>query len=169
MVSKCGGCSSRTCKACRRRMKTSNAPLACRPRGPTRRPVLRLRGRFLNQYPRFQQRRRSGNQFRPAGLLVKNLAAIRPFFRSIHQTIPNRIQAHIFPFAGFAFARAEFVVVKTLLPFPGAFAAGEFTRVRAAWGHAAYRCAVWRVLVNRGAVWGHAACNCGRPHCLGTS
>ena len=91
----------------------------CRPRVLTR--------RFLvQQHSRFQQRWGSPNQFRAARFIVKNLPAVRPIFRALYQTVTDRVQAYIFPFARLAFGRAKFVVVVTFLPTPRAFCAGKF-------------------------------------------
>src|SRR5258705_311742 len=83
---------------------------------------------FLNQDAGFQQRRRAANQEWSAFFLVENLPTERPVLRTLHQAVTHRIQTDIFPFARFAFAGTEFVVVKTGLPTPRACKASEFVR-----------------------------------------
>src|ERR1041384_5402455 len=81
---------------------------------------------LLNQIPRLQQRRRAANQSRAPCFVAKHLAAEWPFLPAHHHTVSHRVQAHVFPLSRFAFGRAEFVVVETLLPAPGAFDSGQF-------------------------------------------
>src|SRR2546427_4461102 len=102
----------------------------CRPGTLTRRSLALTSRRpiilFLDQHPAFQQWRCAANQSWLACVIVENLAAVGPFFGALHQTVTHGIQADVLPFAGFAFGRAEFVIVITVLPPPGALDAGEF-------------------------------------------
>src|SRR5579872_2734787 len=73
---------------------------------------------IFNQQSCLQQRWCAPDQSRTVRLIVKNLAAMGPFLRTLRQTVSHRVQANVFPFARFAFGRAEFMVVVTVLPLP---------------------------------------------------
>src|SRR4051812_9223666 len=75
--------------------------------------VFVLRFWFFDQNSGFQQWWCSANQAGTCGFIVKNFTTVGPLFGLFHQSVPNRVQADVFPFAGFAFGGAKFMVVIT--------------------------------------------------------